>query len=823
MNMWVHGFCAILVALTIRRITYVLADFEHLEVEPERVILPAGFETVLTCDMNIEPDQFQWKFYPSTELYNGNANIQLSNPGYRLIPENVYSIKGDKSVLPLKLKEEDVGDYQCLAYYGASVVASVPWRVTLPRMGPMPRQETISVSVQAGNTVSWRCKVPESNPPAYMYYQKGDQYVSHPKDADKIGSMILPNVSLSDTNTYRCTTTNMFEKKMINAVLNLEVLHNGPMKAPSFISYPLTKYTALKDAHLFLECSAVGNPVPKVSWTKLRSQMPSNRTEIVPGGLIIRNVTSNDDGVYVCTHTNSQGKLSQEITVNYNEEPSIDCSNNTIKIKQGENLDFSCEVKGVPEPQIVWFLNGFSVLNDSEIEAMGNKIYFRPVEKRHAGNLQIFARNIVKTVYSSVSIRVFPIATSIDEMTTPMHGGQRHKNKKSPNTKRPPKHKPAKMIPPSRPVISRVNDETVVVRWNVTTNNGLPINFFKIQYKDLGLGTNNKDGYRSSSEWNTANSEIPSAQRAHEITELTPDHIYKFRVAAVYLNDACKLSPLSKKFHLQTLDFEQRNPLPLCKITRIETVNHTAVQIYWQCNSFNVPIDGFYINYILATRAGDDYMMTPVEGQDVRSSIIDHLQPDTSYDFKMQSFTQKLAGEFSPLMKGRTAANPAGSVTTVTVPPTSKNIDTSAPDNNIYVIGAVSVIVFGLLTTGVILLFVCRRWQKNKLSGEQDKPAVEHHIQADGSDYVVEPKPLHRTNGCALPGNRITITSNPLADADKNPTVIEMRNLANNNVRHQSERLDATLSENADGHLKHQHKKKLRRSREDCSTGSNYV
>lgn len=51
--------------------------------------------------------------------------------------------------------------------------------------------------------------------------------------------------------------------------------------------------------------------------------------------------------------------------------------------------------------------------------------------------------------------------------------------------------------------------------------------------------------------------------------------------------------------------------------------------------------------------------------------------------------------------------------------------------------------------------------------GEQDKPAVEHHIQADGGDYIVEPKSVHMSNGCALPGNRITITSNPLADTDK--------------------------------------------------------
>lgn len=76
--------------------------------------------------------------------------------------------------------------------------------------------------------------------------------------------------------------------------------------------------------------------------------------------------------------------------------------------------------------------------------------------------------------------------------------------------------------------------------------------------------------------------------------------------------------------------------------------------IFFQCPPYNVTIDGFYINYIVATRAGDDYMITTVEGKDVTSFIVNYLQPETSYDIKLQSFNQKLASEFSPLMKGRT-------------------------------------------------------------------------------------------------------------------------------------------------------------------------
>lgn len=67
----------------------------------------------------------------------------------------------------------------------------------------------------------------------------------------------------------------------------------------------------------------------------------------------------------------------------------------------------------------------------------------------------------------------------------------------------------------------------------------------------------------------------------------------------------------------------------------------------------NITIDGFYINYIEANRAGD-YMKTTVDGESTKSYIITHLQPDTFYEVKLQSFTMKSASEFSPIMKAKT-------------------------------------------------------------------------------------------------------------------------------------------------------------------------
>lgn len=331
-----------------------------------------------------------------------------------------------------------------------------------------------------------------------------------------------------------------------------------------------------------MECSAVGTPVPTVSWYKSNSELPPNRTELLPGGLRIFDVKSTDDGVYICNHTNSAGTISHHITLVFSEAPVIIDGPKNTDIKEGENLDLECVVKGTPEPRISWFLNGQTVVNDSLIEAIGNRIYFRPIEKKHAGILQCFASNVVKTVYSSSNLKVIPKQISstdvLDDHFTPHPTPSTHKRRK---------HKPKKnrhrgtteMIPPSRPTVTRLNDEAVMVRWTVPENNGLPIQFFKVQYRELG--PINHNGTHKGSKWKTTNADIPPHIRSYEVNNLNADHAYRFRIAAVYSNNDNKLGPNSAKFHLNRADFFLRNPLPVPRLVDTETVNETAIKIHW--------------------------------------------------------------------------------------------------------------------------------------------------------------------------------------------------------------------------------------------------
>lgn len=77
------------------------------------------------------------------------------------------------------------------------------------------------------------------------------------------------------------------------------------------------------------------------------------------------------------------------------------------------------------------------------------------------------------------------------------------------------------MIPPTKPNITRLSDKSVMVRWNVPANDGLPIQFFKVQYRELS--------HSKSSRWMTSNEDIPPHIRSYEVDGLETDHIYKYK------------------------------------------------------------------------------------------------------------------------------------------------------------------------------------------------------------------------------------------------------------------------------------------------------
>ena len=78
--------------------------------------------------------------------------------------------------------------------------------------------------------------------------------------------------------------------------------------APSLLQRPV-ETTVNESQTAILKCVADGNSTPHVMWSKLNSSLPAGRHMITSSALIVKDIRSEDDGVYRCRAENLLGSI----------------------------------------------------------------------------------------------------------------------------------------------------------------------------------------------------------------------------------------------------------------------------------------------------------------------------------------------------------------------------------------------------------------------------------------------------------------------------------------------------------------------------------
>ena len=81
------------------------------------------------------------------------------------------------------------------------------------------------------------------------------------------------------------------------------------ISAPSLLQQPV-ETTVNESQTAILKCTAVGNPPPKVTWSKVNSSLPVGRHVVgSSGALIIQDVRAGDESQYTCEAENLLGSI----------------------------------------------------------------------------------------------------------------------------------------------------------------------------------------------------------------------------------------------------------------------------------------------------------------------------------------------------------------------------------------------------------------------------------------------------------------------------------------------------------------------------------
>ncbi|XP_075233056.1 interference hedgehog-like isoform X2 [Lycorma delicatula] len=706
---------------------------------PEPIVAPPGDEVVFECSLNVPAELVRWRHMG--ELLSMDQNTDSS-----------VRISSSSHLVVKVIDEKQAGDYQCVAWFGASALASTPAKLTLAELRPFLYQPPRHYSVSVGNIVTIDCPVPVSNPaPVIQYFHDDVRLPTTSEIVSTTGSLVLVNVTSKHSGIYTCSATNYITGQTVLSPVKTTVMvtNSNTPSPPRFLSTPQSLYVMQAGFNVSMECSGVGTPPPKITWRKETGTLPKERIEFTKAALRLTNIHRTDDGVYVCELSSGSGPTaSHRITLQVQEAPVVKKEPGNSIVNEGGDMELQCEADGAPKPTISWLLNGESVDKDPLIHSQDGKLIIKQVQKRHAGIYQCFATNPVGVTFGSSMLQVSPKQVTaqgnsgdLAEIEDPElfddnsesvslippvspgnhgHGKKEHsRNKTKPRRKDKKRKGNAVMIPPTRPNITRLSDKSVMVRWNVPTNDGLPIQFFKVQYRELG-------GHSRGSRWMTSNEDIPPHIRSYEVDGLETDRTYRFRIAAVYSNNDNKLGPNSARFHLHKgPPPSNREPLTPPSLTDTMAISPTAIQIQWQyLNSVLAPVDGFYVYYRATTSAGD-YIKATVEGETTRLFNITHLQPDTAYDIKLQAFTVGAASDFSGILTRKTLKEPNATVAPEQENNVNDNLGTTNSDSGsgqLYVVLGAALAGLALLFTLILLICLCN---KNRSNGNNDADGVE--------------------------------------------------------------------------------------------------
>uniref|UniRef100_A0A8C4YU05 Peroxidasin n=1 Tax=Gadus morhua TaxID=8049 RepID=A0A8C4YU05_GADMO len=222
----------------------------------------------------------------------------------------------------------------------------------VPRITSEPRD----VDVTSGNTVYFTCRA-EGNPKPQIIWLRNNNALNMRDDSRlnllEDGTLMIQDTRETDQGVYQCMAKNVAGEVKTSEVT---LRYFGAPSRPSFVIQPQNTEVLVGES-VTLECSATGQPQPRVSWTKGdRTPLPSDaRINITPsGGLFIQNTVQEDGGQYTCFASNNVDTIHAGAHIIVQAVPQFTVTPQDQSALEGHTVDFPCQASGNPQPVIAW-------------------------------------------------------------------------------------------------------------------------------------------------------------------------------------------------------------------------------------------------------------------------------------------------------------------------------------------------------------------------------------------------------------------------------------------------------------------------------------
>ncbi|XP_054464444.1 basement membrane-specific heparan sulfate proteoglycan core protein isoform X3 [Anoplopoma fimbria] len=380
--------------------------------------------TVTPSVLNVQ--QGQRAEFRCTVTGNPTAAIEwIGGPGNRMSPRAV--VRG--GVLTFTAVDQaDEGEYTCKALntHGEHTarVSLFVQKSNPSGLGTQPQVQVSPQNIEAheGDNMRLYCRATGVPTPKLTWLKNGGQIPPQARmDRTDIGTLLIPNIQMSDSGTYMCVGSNSIGSN--SAPIKVSVLKGD--HSHSVVSIQPSIADVQEGQNLELNCFAPGNPPPQVTWTKAGGRLSSNH-QVLGSQLRILSATAEDSGEYVCRVKGSPGNpgshvqqasVSVSVTSSSSrlQSPIIAIEPHSAAVRVGESASFRCRVYSGAQPvRLEWKLANNQPLPDNiQVGPDGSVITVSNARPMNHGAYRCVASNPFGITHTIVSLIVkeSPVAT----------------------------------------------------------------------------------------------------------------------------------------------------------------------------------------------------------------------------------------------------------------------------------------------------------------------------------------------------------------------------------------------------------------------------
>ncbi|KAF6098959.1 contactin 4 [Phyllostomus discolor] len=325
-----------------------------------------------------------------------------------------YSVVEGSLLINNPNKTQDSGAYQCVATNAFGTVVSREARLQFAYLENFKTRTRSTVSVRQGQGMVLLC-----GPPAHSgglsYAWIFNEYPSHQDNrrfvSQETGNLYIAKVEASDVGNYTCVVTNTVTSHRVLGPPTPLILRSdgvmGEYEPKIEVQFPDTVPTA-KGATARLECFALGNPVPTITWRRADGKPLARkaRRHKSSGVLEIPNFQQEDAGPYECVAENSRGRNVARGQLTFYAQPNWIQKINDVHVAMEENVFWECRASGRPRPTYRWLKNGDPLLARAGVHIEQGTLNLTAASLSDAGMYQCVAENRHGAVYSSAELSV---------------------------------------------------------------------------------------------------------------------------------------------------------------------------------------------------------------------------------------------------------------------------------------------------------------------------------------------------------------------------------------------------------------------------------